>query len=1352
MPNYFYYQGANKQGPWKPVPASVRDKTLADTNAVFCSVLAVSKLVDNIEPSEKDKLAYSGPFYLDWDSLDIAKAIEKVNQVLDKFVEMELDLDSIYLYATGMKGFHAEIPMAAFYDGKLPKNGVVALPLAYKEMVYELAVDTLDLKIYSSGKGRMWRLPNVKRPDNGKYKVQVTAQELRNLAPTDEERQLPREELAALIQGRYDAMVSAPRAYIPVKQPVFNIALHLMFAQAKQNIEERLKARGSRKRDPLEKAKARMPSVRLMMAGQGIRPDAGFHAIAMQVSIAATTAGITPEKMIEECQGLIHNHQSDGDRYNTPAKRTEELLRLYDYMLDNPGYDFGVGAIKALLIHEAPDLDNLPVSEADIREVIGEAVATAASDEDLEPDEYGDVAGGVTMSKYGVYIDTEHGKKRICSLSFRNIHLLHSMETGSLSGYEAEILINGKGAGRQTLEIDTFASLTVFNRFCYRHGHAMQGLEPHVRGLMMRFVEEGKKKGKILYISKREGLDMVNIPNHPDEALREPFMVYAAANGVLVDPRVVNKGIEISFQGYPDPRGIFRTDLADAPKLIEWTEDPENRMSLRATLMAMMSMQKPDVVAKLVGWYVACFYRMIFHRAYGKFPLLHVNGPAGSGKSWRKGTLVLMSDGSSRRIEDVKVGEQLLGPDGGVRNVLALGRGQETMYEVTPVKGDPYYVNESHILTLKRSCAGGCYLPNGTYVPAEQKVLNVPLKVWLEATPATHKMFKGYRPEALEFHREQKPLPIPAYILGAWLGDGSSSGPTLHKPHGKMVEAWGEYGASYGLRMFEYKKCPLSCSAWRLAYENSNYKNPVREALAALGVINNKHIPKAYKFAPVADRLELIAGLLDSDGHMERAGYDWISKDRRMAEDFVFICRSVGLAAYMKPCRKGIKSRGFTGDYFRVSISGDCDRIPCKDKIAPKRQQIKNHLVTGLSFKKLQVEDYYGVVLDGDRLLLLADFTVNHNTEMNKAIASLFFYHQEPKMISPGSTLFALLQHIAGSASIPIIIDEYKPHEMSPEYHSKLKLAFRDAYNCRDSVKGGGSRESDDYRTLHHTQLSAPVVFIAEAAEEESAVAERVVLCTIVKPPSSQSLRQLAHYNVLDRNKQQLAILGHYLANQAINESGIAELREEFDPIFKEARDRYMLTDEDLNRKLTGEELAGKQGAKERSVFNYTVVRFGLRKFRALVEAIYEDDKELLDLIDSLESVVYGRMGDLTAATQPEWAKVMVQIASMSWNIDADSPLAIKAGKDYMLGTVGGKDVLEINLRSAYLKYRSYAAGHRSKILFAGDQQFLHAMKDSPALDSHGTGVFLKMPQVYSFDVQKLHESGVMAFRPPGSK
>jgi hypothetical protein len=73
----------------------------------------------------------------------------------------------------------------------------------------------------------------------------------------------------------------------------------------------------------------------------------------------------------------------------------------------------------------------------------------------------------------------------------------------------------------------------------------------------------------------------------------------------------------------------------------------------------------------------------------------------GCGKCLGKGTPVMMFDGTIKKVEDIWPGDRLMGPDSKPRNVLSLARGREMMYRITPVKGDPYIVNESHILSLR---------------------------------------------------------------------------------------------------------------------------------------------------------------------------------------------------------------------------------------------------------------------------------------------------------------------------------------------------------------------------------------------------------------------------------------------------------------------------------------------------------------------------------------------------------------------------------------------------------------------------------------------------------------------------
>jgi hypothetical protein len=87
-----------------------------------------------------------------------------------------------------------------------------------------------------------------------------------------------------------------------------------------------------------------------------------------------------------------------------------------------------------------------------------------------------------------------------------------------------------------------------------------------------------------------------------------------------------------------------------------------------------------------------------------------------------RGTSVMMYDGECKNVEDIKVGEFLMGPDSKPREVLKLVRGNELCYEITPNKGESFIVNENHILHL-------CYSSNTQKnLP---KYLNISVKEFL---------------------------------------------------------------------------------------------------------------------------------------------------------------------------------------------------------------------------------------------------------------------------------------------------------------------------------------------------------------------------------------------------------------------------------------------------------------------------------------------------------------------------------------------------------------------------------------------------------------------------------------------
>jgi len=374
-----------------------------------------------------------------------------------------------------------------------------------------------------------------------------------------------------------------------------------------------------------------------------------------------------------------------------------------------------------------------------------------------------------------------------------------------------------------------------------------------------------------------------------------------------------------------------------------------------------------------------------------------VLSPTGRGKCLSVNTPILMSNGSIKMVQDIVVGDKLMGPNGKSRNVLSTTSGKDDLYKITPVKGMAYTVNSVHLLSLKLTPgSGGLYLSDGTHIRQSDtnKPIFVEAKTLFNSNKTVKHCLKGWRPEAVSFENEYTKHIIPPYILGVWLGDGTSAKPSITQiENNEVVDAFRDYATSLGYGITERKDSRNNCSEYRLTDAGKGNPNRFTENLKILDLFNNKHIPNSYKMSSIQDRLELLAGLLDTDGSLHYSGYDFIQKDRQLAEDVVFIARSLGFAVNISECEKSIKSTGFIGKYWRVNISGDCSYIPCriKHKQAQPRKQKKNHLLTGIKIEQAGYGDYYGFEIDGDRQFLLGDWQVTHNTALlcNFGVAAL---------------------------------------------------------------------------------------------------------------------------------------------------------------------------------------------------------------------------------------------------------------------------------------------------------------------------------------------------------------------------
>ena len=398
----------------------------------------------------------------------------------------------------------------------------------------------------------------------------------------------------------------------------------------------------------------------------------------------------------------------------------------------------------------------------------------------------------------------------------------------------------------------------------------------------------------------------------------------------------------------------------------------------------------------------------------------------GVGKCHKKDTQILMYDGSIKNVQDIKEGEYLMGDDSNPRKVLSLARGKDMMYDIIPTKGDKYTVNKEHILCLKVSGFPqfSHSLLNNNYniqwvednkyhsktftyntknknekeeiakeflksIKGEQ-ILEISVKDYLNLSNTKKANLKGYR-SGVKF--DYKQVPFDPYIIGYWLGDGTSRSSCITTQDSAVLHYIREKSPNLNLYLSRLQ----SKYSYNICGNGKVGGNIFLTTLKTLDLLNNKHIPDIYKCNDRKIRLQILAGILDADGHYIHNSFELSQsiKHERLIDDIVYLARSLGFACYKNKKKtswthKDIKK---TGEAWRICISGKgIEEIPTviPRKKAVERKQIKDVLVTGITVEPVGIDEYYGFTLDGNCRYLMGDFTVTHNTCASITIAEGF--------------------------------------------------------------------------------------------------------------------------------------------------------------------------------------------------------------------------------------------------------------------------------------------------------------------------------------------------------------------------
>lgn len=257
--------------------------------------------------------------------------------------------------------------------------------------------------------------------------------------------------------------------------------------------------------------------------------------------------------------------------------------------------------------------------------------------------------------------------------------------------------------------------------------------------------------------------------------------------------------------------------------------------------------------------------------------------------------------GGWAKMGDLRVGDLVFGADGEPTVVVAATQPMfdRPCYRMTFGDGETIVADAEH-LWLTDDRARSRRAAGGSGLRTTREIART-----LEASSG-----KRHRVElagALEL--PERELPVDPYVLGAWLGDGSSAAGQISNPD---PEVWTGVAREHALG-------PVGSNLLtRTAYG-------LQTALREAGALGRKHIPPEYLRASRRQRLALLRGLMDTDGTSSARGMcEFDNTNRALVDGVVELVSSLGLKPSVH-ARRAVLNGVDCGPSWRVQFTAYSD-------------------------------------------------------------------------------------------------------------------------------------------------------------------------------------------------------------------------------------------------------------------------------------------------------------------------------------------------------------------------------------------------------------------------------------------
>ncbi|PHM69552.1 porphyrin biosynthesis protein [Xenorhabdus sp. KJ12.1] len=360
-------------------------------------------------------------------------------------------------------------------------------------------------------------------------------------------------------------------------------------------------------------------------------------------------------------------------------------------------------------------------------------------------------------------------------------------------------------------------------------------------------------------------------------------------------------------------------------------------------------------------------------------------GHAGTGKAQPIDTIIPTPDGM-KRFGDLRVGDKVFGSDGKPTSVVGIfPQGIKPMFRVIFRDGASTRACKEHLWTTLPTHEYKRGYKQKPMVRTTQEMLDAGIK------HATGHKFKIPLVEAVEW--PEKEHFIHPYILGVMIGDGGLLGttPVISLGAGDLdIKSRVDSLLPEGIETGGVRVTSKNGRQFSITDNTIFHGNRIKKEIVRLGLnvySGNKFIPEQYLFDSRENRLELLRGLMDTDGtcRSNRTGFSTTS--RKLAEGIKFLVQSLGGTVIVKEYEKAKHKSGY---YAEINVKTLFSPFHSTRKLvewSPSKKNPPSRFITSIDADG-EAECMCIKVAAEDSLYVTEEFIVTHNTTLPTQIAA----------------------------------------------------------------------------------------------------------------------------------------------------------------------------------------------------------------------------------------------------------------------------------------------------------------------------------------------------------------------------